>query len=205
MADVRKEWMSRGLYRAADAVGHSSIQRLGWLLEAVQADAESLRRRNPHELADEVAFFALAAGHVTDGPPRADLAVLDRDFLTPVSSRLRDLRRGTPWIVRNPKLTVITSREHGRKIEGDAATLFLWEAGEVIGQHWDDLRECERPDCNNWFAATRAFSKYCSLNCSKIVRNRRYEKAHPPEHHAELRRRAYLKTKERSATVIAIK
>jgi hypothetical protein len=202
---VRNEWMSRDLHRAAKQVGRNSIERLAWLLEVIQAGAEALARRNPHELADEIAFFALAAGYITDGPPRTDIAVLDREFLAPVRWRLEDLRRGKDWIVRDCGLTFITSRQHGRKIEGSAFSLFIWQAGEVLGEHCDALHDCQRSDCRRWFVRTRPFQKCCSSTCSQIIRNRTYQKAHPPEHHSELRRRSYRKTKARAASTVASK
>jgi hypothetical protein len=192
------QWMGRGLGRAARAVGQNSIERLTWLLAAIQAGT-ALTRRNAEELLDECMFFALVSGHMTDEPPAADIAILDREFLTPVRSRLEDLRGGKPWVMRDSKLSVIISLKHGRKVEGPAKALFLWQASELLGEHSGALQTCWRSDCSHWFVIRKPGQKYCSPTCSQIMRNRTFQKAHPPEHHSELRRRSYLKIKARAA------
>jgi hypothetical protein len=72
--------MSRGLYGAAQQVGRNPVERLTWLLEVSQMGDEELARRDPHELLDDIMFFALAGGHITSIQPRADIVGLDGEF-----------------------------------------------------------------------------------------------------------------------------
>jgi hypothetical protein len=191
--------MSSGLYGAAQQVGRNPVERLTWLLELSQMGDEELARRDPHDMLDEIMFFTLAGGHVTSIQPRADVVALDGEFLTPVRSRLEDLRRDEPFTVREPKLIFGTSIKHGRTLEGSAPALFLWQAWNLVDEHHELLHRCQREQCDRWFVAVRPLQKYCSSACSQIIRNRSYQNMHSAEHHRELRRRSYLKTKARAA------
>jgi hypothetical protein len=173
---VRNEWMNRGLLRAAEQVGRNPAERLAWLLDLIQMDREDLARRDPHELLDEIVYFALNGGKIKGGPPqRADIGTLEREFLNDVDDGLDRLRNGQPWIVREPKLNFHTSLEHGRAVEGSAQTLFVWQAWNLINEHRTALHRCERSGCDRWFVAVRPFQKYCRSQCGQIIHNRTFQ------------------------------
>jgi hypothetical protein len=200
---IKTEWMSRGLYRAAEQVGRTPVERLSWLLEVIQLAGDDLARRDPHELLDEIIFFALHGGHMTGTQPRADIATLEREFLVGVRNGLEQLRHHQYWIVRAPDLNFYTSIKHGRKIEGSGPALFRWQAWNLVDEHREVLHRCQREQCDRWFVAVRPFQKYCTSKCGQVIHNRTYQKTKPAEHRSKLRRRSYLKTKERTRVALA--
>lgn len=175
MEREKHQWMTRGLYRAADAVGHTPRERLAWLLDLVQLDAKALAQRDVTGLLDEVVFFTVACGHIVGGPPAySDIAAIDREFLTPIRSALADLSEYASWTFPQPKINFITSLKEGQIVEGSAPVLFVYQAARLFDQQRDALRQCDR--CTRWFVAVRPFQKYCSLDCGRAVANHNYQK-----------------------------
>jgi hypothetical protein len=171
----RNKWMDRGLYRAAERVGHTATMRLTWLLNLVQLEPEVLAQRDPSETLDEIAFFALSAGGVIENPkPHLSMKSIDREFLVDVRNGLEDLRNRGTWVLHKPEVNLIAALDKDAPMaEGRPAALFTWQASRLINEHRGALHQCAR--CKRWFIASRPFQKYHSEACGRVVHNRAYQ------------------------------